>query len=68
MYREALEQLIAKGAAYPCFCTPEQLEEDRQAARARKDPFQGYQRRCRDLDPDEARKRIEAGAASCLAH
>lgn len=61
MYREALEQLIAKGAAYPCFCTPEQLEEDRQAARARKDPFQGYQRRCRDLDPDEARKRIEAG-------
>lgn len=61
IYRKALEQLIEKGAAYPCFCTPEQLEEDRQAARARKDPFQGYQRRCRDLDPDEARKRIEAG-------
>lgn len=61
IYRKALEQLVEAGAAYPCFCTPEQLEEDRQAARARKDPFQGYQRRCRDLDPDEARKRIEAG-------
>ncbi len=24
-------------------------------------PFQGYQRRCRDLDPEEARRRIEAG-------
>ncbi|HIZ46660.1 MAG TPA: glutamate--tRNA ligase, partial [Candidatus Olsenella pullistercoris] len=41
--------------------TPEQLAADREAAQARKDPFQGYQRRCRDLDPAEARARIEAG-------
>ena len=47
--------------AYPCFCTPDQLEADRKAAQARKDPFQGYQRRCRNIDPTEARARMESG-------
>ena len=61
LYREAAERLLEQGRAYPCFCTPEQLEADREAARARKDPFQGYQRRCRDIDPAEARARMDAG-------
>lgn len=66
IYREAAERLVAEGRAYPCFCTPEQLEADREAARERKDPFQGYQGRCRDLDPGEARRRIEAGEPHVL--
>lgn len=61
LYREAAERLLAEGRAYPCFCTPEQLAADREAAQARKDPFQGYQRRCRDLDPEEAKRRMDAG-------
>ena len=61
IYREAAERLLAEGKAYPCFCTPEQLAADREAAQARKDPFQGYQRRCRDIPADEARSRMEAG-------
>lgn len=61
MYRDAAQRLWDEGKAYPCFCTPEQLATDREAAQARKDPFQGYQRRCRDLDPEEARARIAAG-------
>ena len=61
LYRKAAQKLWDEGHAYPCFCTKEQLEADREAAHARKDPFQGYQRRCRDLDPDEAKRRIEAG-------
>ena len=61
MYRAAAQRLWDEGKAYPCFCTPEQLAADRAEAQARKDPFQGYQRRCRDLDPEEARARIEAG-------
>ncbi|WP_270849529.1 glutamate--tRNA ligase [Candidatus Collinsella stercoripullorum] len=61
LYREAAERLLAEGRAYPCFCTPEQLAADRAEAQARKDPFQGYQRRCRDIDPDEARRRMDAG-------
>ena len=61
MYRDAAQRLWDEGKAYPCFCTPEQLAADREAAQARKDPFQGYQRRCRDLDPEEAQARIDAG-------
>ena len=61
LYREAAERLLEAGAAYPCFCTPEQLETDRETARARKDPYQGYSRRCRDIDPAEARARMDAG-------
>ena len=61
IYREAAERLLAEGKAYPCFCSPEQLEADRAAAKARKDPFQGYQHRCRNIPADEARARMEAG-------
>ena len=61
LYREAAERLLAEGKAYPCFCTPEQLDADRKAAQERKDPFQGYQRRCRNIPADEAHARMEAG-------
>lgn len=61
LYKQTAERLLAEGKAYPCFCTPEQLAADREAAQARKDPFQGYQRRCRDLSTEEAQARIDAG-------
>lgn len=61
LYKDAAQKLWDAGRAYPCFCTPEQLAEDRAAAQARKDPFQGYQRRCRDLSREEAQARIDAG-------
>ncbi len=61
MYKQAAQKLWDEGRAYPCFCSAEQLAADKKAAQERKDPFQGYQRRCRDLDPDEARARIAAG-------
>lgn len=61
LYRKAAEQLVAEGKAYPCFCTPEKLAADREAARKRHDPFQGYQRTCRNIDPAEAQARIAAG-------
>ena len=61
LYKQAAQKLWDEGKAYPCFCTKEQLDADRKAAQERKDPFQGYQRRCRDLDPEVARRRIEAG-------
>ena len=32
-YQEALEQLKAAGAAYPCFCTKEELDAKREAAK-----------------------------------
>ena len=59
LYKQAAQKLWDEGKAYPCFCTKEQLDADRKAAQERKDPFQGYQRRCRDLDPEEARRFVE---------
>lgn len=61
IYRKAAHTLLAEGKAYPCFCTPEKLAADKKAAEERHDPFQGYQRTCRNIDPSEAQARIEAG-------
>jgi glutamyl-tRNA synthetase len=51
-YREAAAQLVAAGASYPCYCTPEELDERRKAAiAAGKTP--GYDGRCRTLTQAE---------------
>ncbi len=60
-YRVALERLKATRAVYPCFCTTEELDAKRRAARERGDSFQGYDRTCRFIPPDEAASRIAAG-------
>lgn len=52
IYRAQAERLEEAGSAYPCFCSPEELEERRQAAlEAGRSP--GYDGRCRELGPDE---------------
>ena len=40
--RRTCEELIAKGAAYPCFCTRERLEELREQQKAAKSALLGY--------------------------
>ena len=59
-YAEALERLKERGAVYPCFCSKETLDAKREAAG---EAYEGYDRTCRDLDPAEAARRIEAGEA-----
>jgi glutamyl-tRNA synthetase len=54
LYRETTEALAGRGSAYPCYCTPEELEERRKQAMARGEP-PGYDGRCRDLSADERR-------------
>src|SRR5579872_710438 len=49
-HREAAEQLIAAGKAYPCYCTPKELDEMRAAARAAGRSVR-YDGRCRHRDP-----------------
>ena len=36
LYRERIQKLLAEGRAYPCVCTPEELEAKRQAAQREK--------------------------------
>ena len=60
-YTEALEKLKGSGAAYPCFCTKEELDAKRKAAEESGSAYSGYDRTCRHLSHDEAQARIDAG-------
>lgn len=58
-YRAHTQRLLDAGWAYHCYCSPERLEEVRKAQQARKEPPR-YDRRCRDLSPEE-RAAAQAG-------
>jgi glutamyl-tRNA synthetase/nondiscriminating glutamyl-tRNA synthetase len=64
-YRQKAEQLLAAGKAYLCFCTAEELEQERQRAIADHRP-QIYSGKCRLLDPAEAKKRRGAGEPAAI--
>ncbi|MHC1785716.1 MAG: glutamate--tRNA ligase [Christensenellales bacterium] len=53
-------QLVATGAAYPCFCTKEDLEAQRQVASARGETFK-YDKHCLSIPRDEAERRMASG-------
>jgi glutamyl-tRNA synthetase len=61
LYREAARRLLESGAAYYDFATPEELSEFRERARAegRQPIYTGGE--YREMAPEEARRRIEAG-------
>ena len=61
LYREAAKKLLEFGAAYYDFATPEELNAFREKARSegRQPIYRGGE--YRDMDPEEARRKIEAG-------
>jgi glutamyl-tRNA synthetase len=61
----AAERLLAKGDAYRCFCTKEELEAKRQAALAAKKPL-GYDRTCRNLSVKDRVAKEAAGLPSVV--
>ncbi|HUI17988.1 MAG TPA: glutamate--tRNA ligase, partial [Alphaproteobacteria bacterium] len=52
-HAEVAQSLLAQGRAYRCYCTPAELAERREKARAEGRPT-GYDRRCRNLAPADA--------------
>jgi len=52
-HAQAARRLVAEGRAYPCYCSPEELEEMRKRARA-EGRTKLYDGRWRDRDPSEA--------------
>jgi len=60
IYREHVDRLLAGGHAYRCFCTRERLDAMRAENRDKK-LFTGYDRHCRDIGPDESKRRAEGG-------
>lgn len=60
LYKKAAEELLAKGAAYLCFCTSERLEEMRTQQQARK-LAPKYDRTCLKLPKSEVDRLVAAG-------
>lgn len=60
IYQQHVRELVARGHAYPCFCTAERLESVRKEQRARQETSR-YDRHCLGMSEAMARKRIEAG-------
>ena len=60
LYKKYAEELVAKGKAYYCFCTPECLEKMRQEQTAKKQAPM-YDRCCLKLSGEEIAKKIEQG-------
>ncbi|HEV2021907.1 MAG TPA: glutamate--tRNA ligase [Terriglobales bacterium] len=65
VYREHAERLVAEGKAYLCFCTAEELGQERKRALAEhRSPR--YSGKCRALDPKESASRRAAGEAAAI--
>jgi glutamyl-tRNA synthetase len=65
MYAEVAERLLADDMAYPCYCTPEELEADRKAQEAAKLPPR-YVGRCAALTAEERAAREADGRRGAL--
>jgi len=61
VYQRYASQLVEQGNAYPCFCTPERLDQMRKEQEAQKVDRVRYDGLCRRLDPETAASRIAAG-------
>lgn len=62
IYRTFAKKLVEEGRAYPCFCTPEDLEEIH--SMQENEDIKGYYgkyARCRDLSDEEITEKINAG-------
>jgi glutamyl-tRNA synthetase len=65
LYHDAARRLLREGYAYRCFCSPEELKERREKAlREGRNPM--YDRRCRRIPEEEARRMEEEGRPYAL--
>lgn len=60
IYREHAEILLKKGFAYRCFCSQERLEKLREE-QIKMGLKPGYDRKCRNLSPEESEKLAKEG-------
>ncbi len=60
IYRPYVDKIVANGHGFKCFCTPERLEQMREAQRAAGKPPK-YDGLCLHLSAEEVTKRVDAG-------
>ena len=65
LYAEAARRLLAEDKAYPCYCTPEELDADRKAQEAARLPPR-YVGRCAALTADERAAREAEGRPAAI--
>ncbi len=64
-YADAAARLVEQDLAYPCYCTPEELDADRRAQEAAKLPPR-YVGRCAALTAAERAARVAAGRRAAI--
>jgi glutamyl-tRNA synthetase len=64
-YHEIAEELIDRGSAYYCFCSPERLKRVRQEQQKQKLPPR-YDGLCRRLAKEEAQSRVDSGESHVI--
>ena len=65
LYAAQAKALLSSGRAYYCFCAPDRLDAERQAALASGQPPK-YSGRCRTIDRGEAGRRVAAGEPAAV--
>jgi glutamyl-tRNA synthetase len=66
LYAKYSEELVQKDMAYYCFCSSERLDKIRQEREAAHSSQTGYDRHCRSIAGDEAKRRAAAGEAHTI--
>jgi len=62
IYKKYLNQLTESGRAYPCYCSTEDLENERRKAMAGNQAYR-YSGKCRELKPEDRQAKIDQGVA-----
>ena len=58
IYNEHIDKLIKEGKAYPCFCTSEELNAQKEEAKKEKKEYR-YNGKCKKMDPEKAKQQLE---------
>ncbi|MBP5343708.1 MAG: glutamate--tRNA ligase [Alphaproteobacteria bacterium] len=68
IYQAYAKELVAKGAAYPCFCTTEEIDLVRkiQSKQGLRTGYYGHYAKCRNLTDDEVLANLKAGKPFCI--
>ena len=63
IYQAYAKHLLEQGKAYPCFCTPDDLEEirNKQEAAKLRTGYYGVWAKCRNLSVEEMAEKVKAG-------
>lgn len=60
IYKDYIEKLLNEGKAYRCFCSPEELEAERNEAQTNRLPYI-YSGKCRNISQEEVEQKIAKG-------